>query len=157
MDLREQINTMIKKHPRHRLLIFIGFFLLIAWVVDGARTPQPNAADVSETAPIDTYIPSGFVLVPIQIQNLASLDSIVGQFAVVDLYAEGASMPIGQGIKLIRSPRDPSQFAVLVPDNESREIVKQSYKPMQVIVQNPKQTQSYFPQKKTNSRITWED
>ncbi len=35
---------------------------------------------------VDTYIPAGMTLVPIEIQNIESLKNILGDFGVVDLY-----------------------------------------------------------------------
>lgn len=122
---------------------------------DKSNKPQ---ASVRTHEAVDTYIPSGFVLVPITVQNLASLDSLVGQFGVVDLYVEGENAALGRGLKLIRSPNDPAQFAVLVPENQAREIVRAGYKPFQVIVQNPKQTRSEIRQPLTTpKRIIWEN
>ncbi len=106
---------------------------------------------------VDTFIPSGFVLVPIEVQNLASLDSIVGQFGVVDLYTENEKNPLATGLKLIRSPRDPSQFAVMVPERFSKEVVKYSSKPFMVVVQNPNQDKSEMRKNAQQKRIVWEE
>lgn len=148
-------NKIFKNHPRTILASLIGFFLLMTWLV--SRPQNKNATEDAEPIieSIDTYIPSGFVLVPISVQNLASLDSIVGQYGVVDLYAEGENSAIARELKLIRSPKDPSQFAVLVPEHQAKEIMRVSAKPFQVIVQNPSQSNSQV-RKSTQSRIIWE-
>ena len=121
----------IKKYPRSMIAIFLLFCATMAWLVE---TGVSQKVQDSEPEAIDTFIPRGFVLVPIEIQNLASLDSIVGQFGVIDLYPEGETTPVGHNLKLIRSPRDPSQFAVMVSEQDSREIVKHGQKPFHVVV-----------------------
>lgn len=136
----------------------MAFFLLVSILVessDNSKLPD-ESANVTEES-MDTFIPSGFVLVPIEVQNLASLDSIVGQFGVVDLYTDGEKNPLASGLKLIRSPRDPSQFAVMVPEHNSKEIVKYSGKPFMVIVQNPNQTKSEIRKANQKQRIIWEN
>jgi hypothetical protein len=157
MDLKWPDTALVKKHPRAILAILILFFLCVSWLVD-SRSSKPEApTQRAELEGLDTFIPDGFVMVPIEIQNLATVDSILGQYGVVDLYSEGESSAIGRAIKLIRSPRDPSQFAVLVPEHESKEIVRYSAKPFQIIVQNRQQNTSQFRKKARASRIQWED
>ena len=46
-------------------------------------TPIINVSQ--EFTKADTYIPKGHTLVPIEIANYKSLDSIIGKFGVVDL------------------------------------------------------------------------
>lgn len=137
-------------------IAIVMFFLGVAWWIDqsNAKAMAPTATEEIDT--LDVLIPDGFALVPIAIQNLASLDALVGQFAVVDIYTEGGSTPIATGLRLIRSPRDPSQFSVLVSNEHSSEIVSKSVKPLQVVVQNPNQQKSHV-NKKRNSKIVWEN
>lgn len=157
MELKLPEVQIIKKHPRAALLMLIIFFIGIAWLVDQNRAPAPEVIENASADTVDTFIPDGFVLVPIEIQNLTSLESMVGQYGVVDLYAEGQTRAIAIGLRLIRSPRDPSQFAVLVPQERSREIVKASLKPIQVVVQNPKQKKSEIHRTAISNKIIWEN
>ena len=139
------------------VVIFVVFFLIVSLLVESSNNKPEEQNEVITAESVDTFIPSGFVLVPIEVQNLASLDSIVGQFGVVDLYTENDKNPLASGLKLIRSPRDPSQFAVMVPEASSKEIVRYSNKPFMVIVQNPNQNKSAVRQATQPTRITWED
>lgn len=157
MELKLPEIPIIKKHPRIALSILIVFFLGIAWLADYNSTPKVDREESSNLDSIDTFIPDGFVLVPIEIQNLPSLESMVGQYGVVDLYSNGETTPIARGLRLIRSPRDPSQFAVLVPQERSHEIVKASLKPMQVVVQNPSQKKSEIRRVGVTNKIIWEN
>ena len=157
MKIIEKIEQMIREKKSAAILILMSFFLLVAWLSDRKDEPKANANSNHEALEIDTYIPSGFVLVPITIQNLESLDSIVGQYAVVDIYGQGDKSPLGSALRLVRSPKDPSQFAVLVPEADSREVVSRSHEPFQVVVQNPNQTDLAVRKSKKAKRISWED
>lgn len=73
---------------------------------------------------IDTMIPRGFVLVPISVQNSESLDSVFGSHGIVDLYSvnetsQGKGRRVASGVKLLRAPKNPSQFGVLIEDRYS--------------------------------------
>ena len=106
-----------------------------------SRTSKPQAESVEDAA---TYIPDGFVLVPIEVANYESLDSIMGAFGVVDLFV-GSDNPkvrprkVAERVKILRAPLNPSHFAVLVPDSESQKIVAYSGA-LTVVVQNPKKS-----------------
>ncbi len=107
------------------------------------ETRKPEPQTVEEAA---TYIPEGYVLVPIEVTNFDSLDSILGAFGVVDLYAapidsRERSVKIADDVKILRAPLNPNHFAVLVPENESQKIVAVSGE-VTVVVQNPKKSGS---------------
>jgi hypothetical protein len=106
---------------------------------ESTDTLKPEPESVEEAA---TYIPEGFVLVPIEVANFESLDSILGKFGVVDLFvasedSRGRPRKIAERVKILRAPLNPDHFAVLVPDNESQKIVAYSGA-LTVVVQNPK-------------------
>lgn len=103
-----------------------------------SQTEKPEAESVESAA---TYIPAGHVLVPINVANADSLDSILGKFGVVDLYApqddpRAKPRKLAEHIKILRAPLNPNHFAVLVPDSESQKIVAFSGA-VTVVVQNP--------------------
>ena len=113
----------------------------------------------SDRPNLDTYIPEGFVLVPIEVKNYESLDLVIGKFGVVDLYQSSEDSKtnpkaIAKAIKIVRSPIDPSRFAVLSPEDEAHSIVKHPG-PFQVTVQNPKEAETRFikEKKKKGRRI----
>jgi len=138
--------------PEQRKQLFLAVALcvaagLIAFIWDQrltdaqAATTRPEPESVEDAA---TYIPDGFVLVPIEVANFESLDSILGRFGVVDLFV-GSDDPrvkprkLAEHVKILRAPLNPSHFAVLVPDNESQKIVAYSGA-LTVVVQNPKKS-----------------
>lgn len=98
------------------LPIFISF-----WDGPSPRGPIPT---------LDTHIPKGFVLVPIEIENYEAVDSILGRFGVVDLFRSSENraqnQPLAVNIRLLRAPLNPSHFAVLVPESEAPKILSHS-------------------------------
>jgi hypothetical protein len=120
--------------------IAVAAFLAFYW----DYSSQPQESDAREPQPVETastYIPAGYVLVPIEISNYESLDSILGQHGVVDLYrpsnSEGQrSVKVAERVKILRAPLNPSHFAVLAPENESQALVAYDG-PYTVVVQNP--------------------
>lgn len=115
-------------------------FLAIYWdstePTSSSRVHQAEDYEVAATA-----IPAGFVLVPIEVANYESLDSILGKYGVVDLYIppaepRGHSIKVAERVKILRAPLNPSHFAVLAPENESSQLVRHDG-PFLVVVQNP--------------------
>ncbi len=119
------------------LVVAIIWDLKMTASVGANRKPDPESVESAAT-----YIPAGFVLVPIEVANFESLDSILGQFGVVDLFV-GSEDPrvkphkLAERVKILRAPLNPNHFAVLVPDSESQKIVAYSGA-LTVVVQNPK-------------------
>lgn len=132
---------------RRRLWIAAGFIvaaLVISIIWDqkmAAREPSSEKSQAESVETAATYIPDGFVLVPIEVANFESLDSILGKFGVVDLFV-GSDDPrvkphkVAERVKILRAPLNPNHFAVLVPDSESQKIVAYSGA-LTVVVQNP--------------------
>lgn len=112
-------------------------------IVIFANSGNSQVAEVKRDASVDTYIPAGFVLVPIEVQNYDSLDSILGPHGIVDLFlppqsGSGKGFRVATRVPIMRAPLNPSQFAVLVRENESEELVR-TQAPFFVVVQNSKQ------------------
>lgn len=90
---------------------------------------QPAELVREEPIPIDTHIPRGYVLVPIEVQNYEALDSILGRFGWVDLFKTDTSIDsrpqqlVAKHVRILRAPQNPSQFAVLVPEDQAAKIV----------------------------------
>lgn len=123
--------------PQNKILcLSFGIFLILFFLVN--RSPSvPKTEKGEEAAAADTYIPPGHVLVPIQVENSEALGAVMGPFAVVDLYSEisGHSSVIAEKVKLIRAPLNPRQFAVLVTESLSTQIMQVKF-PFSVVLQN---------------------
>lgn len=136
--------------PKNKIftLCMIG---LLAVIIMTNFLPQPSTTTTEANESADTYIPDGYVLVPIEIQNIDSLSSLIGSFAVVDLFSgiPGSSQQkVGQKLKLLRAPLNPQQFAVLVPENQVSQLLQQPG-PYWAAIQNPnKNSKENIQQKK---------
>jgi hypothetical protein len=149
-------------HKSHWILV-LGFFLFALiglfqhWNEKSSKPPPITASPESP----DTIIPKGFVLVPIELANADSLASLIGDFAIVDLYrnsvhGSGPGTRVGHQLRLLRAPLNPKTFAVLVPDTEARSIVG-SGGPLLAVLQNNRQRgmgSMEVPSKKT-SRVEY--
>ncbi len=106
-----------------RNLIAIGGSLLVAGLVISffrpeAIPPEPRAAE--EIQDLDLLIPSGHTLLPMEFANKNALESILGPYGIIDIYggSDGSAQkvePLAERVKVLRSPRDPSQLGVLAP------------------------------------------
>jgi hypothetical protein len=101
--------------------------LIFDWKSSFTKAPTETPPPKTKTAPtIDTHIPSGYSLVPIDLQNAESLSSLMEGFAIVDLFEtqEGQkARKVAHHVRLLRAPQDPSQFAVLVQAEQVKKIM----------------------------------
>ena len=105
-------------------LALLPFLFAAVW---SCSTPVLEAKP--ESAQVDTYIPKGFVLVPIEVQNYEALDSILGQFGVVDLFQSAESPKarqqlVARNVRILRAPQNPAHFAILVQESEVSSVLK---------------------------------
>jgi len=104
--------------------------------------PAEKEASAENPLSVDTYIPKGFVLIPLQLANAEALSSLVGDVGgIVDLYlasrtGQSAKLKVGSKLKLLRAPLNPQQYAVLVKESESSQILSLPG-PFIAVVQNP--------------------
>src|SRR4051812_7351936 len=101
--------------------IAVSGFMAFYFDSMATKTREAHTAEDPETA--STLIPAGFVLVPIEVANYESLDSILGNFGVVDLYIPSddpkkRALKIAERLKILRAPLNPSHFAVLARESE---------------------------------------
>ena len=123
MSFQEKLNLKkIKVDKIQMLLIGLLFIIGCSFTFDTffARSKQDG---LEKAAAADTYIPNGYTLVPIELQNTDSISSLIEEFAVVDLYANSINdkkaRKIGTRLRLLRAPLNPERFAVLVPDSQA--------------------------------------
>lgn len=110
-------------------ILFLSFILLTTLGVTlhyrQKSLPVAEAASPS-TAGADTYIPKGFVLVPIELQNIQAIAGLIGDHGLIDLYgstADGTGFALAEMIKIIQAPLNPEQYAVLTSENLARKIM----------------------------------
>ena len=114
--------------------------------------PKPDEKKPQQS--LDTYIPPGYVLVPIEVENYETLDSVLGSYGVVDLYPgtngpeKTPQKPLIKGIRMLRSPHPPHQYAVLAPETLAPEIIRAAPS-FRVVVQNPNSSGTEIVTKKS--------
>jgi hypothetical protein len=121
---------------QNKVLAASFILFLIVYLTLNSKTEKPTTAH--EPVYADTLIPKGFVLVPIELANLNAVASLINQFGVIDLYggdSETNSVQIASRIKILRAPLNPNQYAVLVTEDLSKQIMR--FKgPYWAVVQN---------------------
>lgn len=155
------INTILKHKELSAFILVLGLTVVFSKLTSktpAAVVPADNAQQASD---VSTFIPHGHSLVPLEIANYETLDSIFGPFGVVDLYvqdptAKNFSRFVAKHVKLIRAPKNPSHFAALVPSVEISKLMRFSG-PFFAVVQNPKTTGTHFEKEKKalHSRIRY--
>ncbi len=127
------------------------------------RSSSPPPTKLSAPQSLDTFIPKGESLVPIQVANYESLDQVIGQYGVVDLLStpltpHEKAKRVAYAVKLIRSPRSPRHFSVLIPADEAHRLAGYDGE-FTVVVRNPKSIGTKFVKEKAKSqkrRIVYE-
>ncbi|OQW49037.1 MAG: hypothetical protein A4S09_12760 [Proteobacteria bacterium SG_bin7] len=150
MKILEQI-----KDKKAILYLFIVSGIM-SFIWEYSKRDVEIKKEIEESPSTDTYVPEGFVLVPIEVQNADSLDAILGSYGVVDLFhpslePKGQPQQIAKQVKILRAPLDPKKFAVLVPNDQSSALVKIDT-PLFVTIHNPKHSRPQFI--KTKNRIS---
>ncbi len=126
-------------------------------------TKEPQKKDGIQASP-DTFIPNGYVLIPIMVSNFESLNALVSGHAIVNLYAglhpqvamQGVGMrrqikTVAERIKLIRSPLNPEKFAVLAPESQAEALIRYNGE-FFVTIQNPSIQEQVSVRKETRKR-----
>ena len=117
----------IKKN-KHLLIAFL-FLAVISisqhfFYKDKDQTPAPEPMDAT------TMIPRDHVLVPVDFSNFESLNALIKDYGIIDLYKTSdfgnKSKRVAQKVKVIRAPYNPNLFAVLVHDSVAQDLMKES-------------------------------
>lgn len=132
--------------------VYIGAFLFmgVATLVSGYFTEkQPEEGKPAQIDSVDTLIPRGHILIPLELENLEHISSLIGSSGVVDLYTGGTENKkrrlIASRIKIIQAPFNHQVYAALIRESEGAAI--QSYiGSFRAVVQNPKQAGSRVEQ-----------
>ena len=127
--MKAKIESLFKSNPKssRSLLFFFLLGLISLWIGFYPLEKKPDSSEKSqEIESVDTYIPKGFVLVPLDLSNLESLNSFIGPAGVVDLYKSKngqKGIRIATRVKIIRAPLNPQLFAALVPEDKSSDLL----------------------------------
>lgn len=128
----DQLKHRFKTNDSFRWTVLSLAIALLVGIVHMAKliiqTPPPTKTKHQQ--PIDdlsTFIPAGYSLIPIRVQNHASLDQVIGQFAIVDLFVKPLDpqkkpFQLARAVRLVRSPKNPNHFAVLTPQEKANRL-----------------------------------
>ena len=144
---------------KYRWPIYGGILILISSLIAHNLKTESDAQSPVEQL-VDTYIPQGYVLIPIEIQNSKNLDSIIGNKAVIDLYGKGSTEKktrrIGTALRLLRSPYKASEVSILVPETEVSRILGED-RLYWVAIHNPKKLGTKIDKAPLKKRIIYMD
>lgn len=122
----------------------IGIVMVLGVLAALAQFPKESEEIVNKEplVSMDTLIPADDSLIPIKVANYESLDQIIGNFGVVDLFStplDPTQKPsrVAFAVKLVRSPNSSSHFSVLVPAEKAAKIAGFQGE-FTVVVRNPK-------------------
>ena len=136
INLENRIKKLINLKENKFLMSAFVFLIVISFIFSDRSEPKDLKIQKIEA---DTIIPKGFVLVPIDLENIDSVSGVINQFGVIDLYtgknSGQKSIKIASRIKILRAPLNPNQFAVLVPEFISDKIMQVSG-PFWAVIQN---------------------
>ncbi len=122
---------------QNKILVISFALFLIIYLTLNKKTSEKTTTPPSPFY-ADTIIPKGFVLVPIEIANIQALSGLIDEFGVIDLYggeSQEKSVQLASHVKILKAPLNPSQYAVMVTEELSQEIMR--FKgPYWAVVQN---------------------
>lgn len=126
------------KKPYWIGLVFIA--LILFQIINSLLTPIAATRKVES---IDTIVPVGYVLVPLTLVNIESIESMIGDKTLIDIYSIGDDSDgvhgkhlVATHLPLIRSTLESSQVAVLVEEHDQTTI-KALTNPVFAVVKSP--------------------
>lgn len=147
------------KDPSNKMTLILLMSLLVIILITSIFDRPHQIEEKLELRSADTYIPAGYVLVPVEIQNIESIIGLIGDFAVVDLFTTSLGRKqskVGTKLKLLRAPLNPDLFAVLVPDEKVADLMNYEG-PFWATIQNPNSNskESISSKRKSKSKIEY--
>lgn len=156
-----QKNLLIKCDDylkKHRTKLSALAFLLFLGILSLQWINHNNSAEkhqFEKPEALETYIPLGFTLIPIEILNVEQLQSMIDDRAVVDLFTPGNPLSVAKAVKLVRSPMDENVFGILVEDNLAQSIMK--YGNQFVVAIKNRQSKKPAPKQNRKRQIYYEE
>lgn len=134
MDFKARIKQSLQQH---KYFVFMFFFFIFVYIYTTVGTDSQPPKEKLLT--MDTLIPNGYALVPIELENIAAIASLIEGYGVVDIYlgksTSGNSKKIFQKVKILRAPNNPHAYSILLPDHLSS-VLMQYEGPFFAVIQN---------------------
>ncbi len=152
------LEKILKKLKIDKTQFYILCAVLISILTYSVYAMQSeNPAPPRKANTLDTVIPAGYTLYPIEILNFQAINAILGRVGIVDLYVpsgpdEKNGRKVGNKLRIVRAPGNPSRFAVVVPDDEVPRLMSQSG-PFNVVIRSAKEAAGGIIEKKQNRQI----
>ncbi len=135
--MKIKIGKNISETQQNIIIIAVTFLIaILIWQIQSEEKPKAKQFDRPD---IQTLIPKGYNLYALDIENIESIDSLVENYALVNIFqvnAKKKAQLILQKIKLIRSLKNSEHFAILAT-NEQLEVITSYPGPFKVALQNP--------------------
>ncbi len=128
--LRLQFSQVFQKHPTLCKTIIASLLgvSLVASKWDKSETQPNNRYNV----PVDTFIPRGYVLIPMNIENYENLDSILGSQGIVNIYSKSEEQveptQIATSVRVLRAPNAPEKLSILSPEASAHHFLNPNLK-----------------------------
>ncbi len=153
----KNLKEFIQNKQNHNKLFFLIFILIGFAVYISESKPTSDQQNIkTEQASVDTYIPAGFVLVPIELINAHTLGSLIGNNGgVVDLFLpqeKAKSIKVASKVKLLKAPYNPELYSALVKESDS-DLLLSYAGPFVAVIQNPTQKGLKLQEQKTSKQI----
>ena len=139
---------LFKKYRWHFVILFFitAFSLADKLIKPSSKKPQQLS--------LDSMVPEGFVLMPIEISNGQDIKNIIGSYGVLDLYAYSKQTGLPEtltasALKVLPPSSEEGVFTALVPEKSALHLFNYT-EGFYAVVQNPQKTGAkvYKKQKK---------
>lgn len=141
MDIKTRLTQSLQQHKYFVFMFFFFIFVYIYTTVGKESAP----AQQEQLLTVDTLIPNGYALVPVELENIAAIASLIEGYGVVDIYlgksSARTSKKIFQKVKILRAPNNPHAYSLLLPDHLSS-VLMQYEGPFFAVIQNKSEASS---------------
>lgn len=134
MDVKSRLKISLQQH-KYFVFMFVFFVFVYIYTTLDERGEKPQ----EKLLTVDTLIPNGYALVPIELENITAIASLIEGYGVVDIYLgknnSRHAKKLFQKVKILRAPNNPNAYSLLLPDHLSSELLKYDG-PFFAVIQN---------------------
>ncbi len=153
------MNSKLKELVANEKIRFTAIFVILGLIsfLFSQKTEAPEEQAQQKQVEIDELIPEGYFLLPLELTNREALVSMIGDTSIVDIFTIhpqtlNPQKKIASRVKLIKSPKNPDQFALLLKESNTMDILKYSG-PYFATIQNRRNRKTSFPKTHNQSNV----